>query len=76
MWWLNFLLICFLLEVVVKEVVEKSLELLGIKVDLGLVFILLVFISEYLWLMFLLKKYLLEIIMIGCGGGGIVGMNE
>lgn len=75
MWWLNFLLICFLLEVVVKEVVEKSLELLGIIVDLGLVFILLVFVSEYLWLMFLLKEYFLEIIIIGCGGGGIVGMN-
>ncbi|MCL2932071.1 MAG: FIST C-terminal domain-containing protein [Trichodesmium sp. MAG_R03] len=64
------------LEAAVKEVVEKSLESLGTTADLGLVFISSAFTSEYSRLMPLLKEYLPETIIIGCGGGGIVGMNE
>ena len=64
------------LEAAVKEVVEKSLESLGTTADLGLVFISSAFASEYPRLMPLLKEYLPETIIIGCGGGGIVGMNE
>ncbi|NES06575.1 MAG: hypothetical protein F6K22_29420, partial [Okeania sp. SIO2F4] len=64
------------LEAAVKEVAEKSLESLGTTADLGLVFISSAFASEYPRLMPLLKEYLPETIIIGCGGGGIVGMNE
>ncbi|MDE5079765.1 MAG: FIST C-terminal domain-containing protein [Trichodesmium sp. St2_bin6] len=64
------------LEAAVKEVVEKSSESLGTTADLGLVFISSAFTSEYPRLMPLLKKHLPETITIGCGGGGIVGMNE
>ncbi len=64
------------LEAAVKEVVEKSLESLGTTADLGLVFISSAFTSEYPRLMPLLKEHLPETIIIGCGGGGIVGMNQ
>ncbi|MGD1703797.1 FIST signal transduction protein [Dapis sp. BLCC M229] len=64
------------LEAAVKEVAEKSLESLGTTADLGLVFISSAFTSEYPRVMPLLKEYLPETIIIGCGGGGIVGMNE
>ena len=56
--------------------VEKSLESLGTTADLGLVFISSVFASEYPRLMPLLKEHLPETIIIGCGGGGVVGMNQ
>jgi len=64
------------LEAAVKEVAEKSLESLGTTADLGLVFISSAFTSEYPRVMPLLKKHLPETVIIGCGGGGIVGMNE
>lgn len=64
------------LEAAVKEVVEKSLESLGTTADLGLVFISSAFTSEYPRLMPLLKEYLPETVIVGCGGGGIVGMND
>lgn len=64
------------LEAAVKEVVEKSLESLETTADLGLVFISSAFASEYPRLMPLLKEYLPETVIIGCGGGGIIGMNQ
>ena len=64
------------LEAAVKEVVEKSLESLENRADLGLVFISSAFASEYPRLMPLLKEHLPETIIIGCGGGGIIGMNQ
>ncbi|MGK7921371.1 MAG: FIST N-terminal domain-containing protein [Trichodesmium sp.] len=64
------------LEAAVKEVVEKSLESLETTADLGLVFISSAFASEYPRLMPLLKEHLPETIMIGCGGGGIIGMDQ
>lgn len=65
------------LEAAVKEVVEKSLKSLGTSTaDLGLVFISSAFTSEYSRLMPLLKEHLPETIIIGCSGGGIVGMND
>lgn len=74
--WSNSLSTRFSLEAAVKEVAEKSLESLGTTADLGLVFISSVFASEYPRLMPLLKEHLPETIIIGCGGGGIVGMNQ
>ncbi|MGD1807944.1 FIST signal transduction protein [Dapis sp. BLCC M126] len=74
--WSNFISTRPSLEAAVKEVAEKSLESLGTAADLGLVFISSAFTSEYPRLMPLLKEYLPETIIIGCGGGGIVGMND
>ncbi|NEP43193.1 MAG: hypothetical protein F6K25_22450 [Okeania sp. SIO2G4] len=64
------------LEAAVKEVAQKSLESLGTTADLGLVFISSAFTSEYSRLMPLLKEYLPETVLVGCGGGGIVGMKD
>ncbi len=74
--WSNFISTRPSLEAAVKEVAEKSLESLGTTADLGLVFISSAFTSEYPRLMPLLKEHLPETIIIGCGGGGIVGMSE
>ncbi|WP_293136340.1 FIST N-terminal domain-containing protein [Okeania sp. SIO3I5] len=74
--WSNFLSTRPSLEAAVKEVAEKSLESLGTTADLGLVFISSAFTSEYPRVMPLLKEHLPETVIIGCGGGGIVGMNE
>ncbi|MGB3509025.1 MAG: FIST N-terminal domain-containing protein [Microcoleaceae cyanobacterium] len=74
--WANYLSTLPSLEAAVKEVIEKSLESLQTKPDLGLVFISSAFTSEYPRLMPLLKEQLPETVLIGCGGGGIVGMNQ
>ncbi|NEP80696.1 MAG: hypothetical protein F6K39_22490, partial [Okeania sp. SIO3B3] len=76
MQWSNYLSTRPSLEAAVKEVAEKSLELLGTTADLGLVFISSAFTSEYPRLMPLLKEYLPETVIVGCAGGGIVGMND
>lgn len=74
--WANYLSTRPSLEAAVKEVVEKTLESLQTKADLGLVFISSAFSSEYPRLMPLLKTHLPETVLIGCGGGGIIGMNQ
>ena len=76
MHWANYLSTRPSLEAAVKEVVEKSLESLQTKADLGLVFISSAFNSEYPRLMPLLKQELPETVLIGCSGGGIIGMNQ
>lgn len=63
------------LEAAVKEVVETATESLQASPDLGLVFISSAFASEYSRLMPLLKEKLPGVTIIGCGGGGIIGMN-
>ncbi len=74
--WSNSLSTCPSLEAAVKEVVEKSLESLQTRADLGLLFISSAFTSEYPRLMPLLQEHLPETPIIGCSGGGIIGMNE
>lgn len=74
--WANYLSTRPSLEAAVKEVVEKSLESLQTKAHLGLVFISSAFTSEYPRLMPLLQEQLPETVFIGCGGGGIIGMNQ
>lgn len=65
------------LEAAVAEVVEKAANLLQLPADLGLVFISAAFTSEYPRLLPLLQEKLPNVkVLIGCGGGGIIGMNQ
>lgn len=64
------------LEAAVVEVVEQIQTSLPVsEADLGLVFISNAYQSEYPRLMPLLQERLSVPVLIGCGGGGIVGMN-
>lgn len=64
------------LEAALKEVVERTQQLLSGPADLGLVFISSAFASEYSRLMPLLEEQLTLPAVIGCGGGGIIGMRQ
>lgn len=64
------------LEAAVKEVVEQAQQSLATPADLALVFISSAFGSEYSRLMPLLKESLSVSALIGCGGGGIIGMDQ
>ena len=74
--WTNALSTRSSLEAAVKEVVEQAQQSLDAPADLGLVFISSAFASEYSRLMPLLQEYLSVPALIGCGGGGIIGMNR
>jgi len=63
------------LEAAVKEVIDRAQESLSVPAELGLVFISSAFASEYPRLMPLLQERLQLPALIGCGGGGIIGMN-
>ncbi|MDX2099089.1 MAG: FIST C-terminal domain-containing protein [Leptolyngbyaceae cyanobacterium bins.59] len=63
------------LEAALNEVVQQSQARLDAPADLGLVFISAAFASEYSRLMPLLKEKLAVPTLIGCGGGGIIGLN-
>ncbi|NEP01807.1 MAG: hypothetical protein F6K58_24750 [Symploca sp. SIO2E9] len=63
------------LEAAVAEVVESVLKSLPMPADLGLVFISSAYASEYSRVIPLLKEYLSVPVLIGCGGGGVIGMN-
>lgn len=63
------------LEAAVKEVVEQAQDSLRASPDLGLVFISSAFASDYSRLMPLLQEQLGLPALIGCGAGGVVGMN-
>lgn len=63
------------LEAAVAEVVEQAQQILSAPADLGLVFISSAFASEYSRLMPLLQEQLSLPVLIGCSGGGIIGMN-
>ncbi|MBD1896756.1 FIST N-terminal domain-containing protein [Coleofasciculus sp. FACHB-129] len=64
------------LEAAVAEVVERTTLALQAPADLGLVFISSAYASEYSRLMPLLQEQLNIKALIGCGGGGIIGMNS
>ncbi len=65
------------LEAAVADVVERAASLLQKPADLGLVFVSSAFTSEYSRLLPLLQERLSETtVLIGCGGGGIIGMSQ
>ncbi len=64
------------LEAAIAEVVQQAKKSLQRSPDLGLVFISSAFASEYSRLMPLLQEHLPGLPLIGCGGGGVIGMNS
>ncbi|MBW4514024.1 MAG: FIST C-terminal domain-containing protein [Timaviella obliquedivisa GSE-PSE-MK23-08B] len=79
--WVNALSTRPSLEAAVEDVVEQAQKLLRVPADLGLVFISSAFASEYSRLMPLLQEKLLQEkltlpALIGCCGGGIVGIDD
>ncbi|MEB3230641.1 MAG: FIST N-terminal domain-containing protein [Leptolyngbyaceae bacterium] len=64
------------LEAAVQEVVEQAQQGLTAAPDFGIVFISSVFESEYPRLLPLIQEYVSVPVLIGCSGGGIVGMNR
>ena len=64
------------LEAAVQEVVNQVQSSISGSLDLGIVFISSAFESEYSRLMPLLQEKLAVPILIGCSGGGIVGMTD
>ncbi|WP_413168426.1 FIST N-terminal domain-containing protein [Capilliphycus salinus ALCB114379] len=75
MLWVNALSKRPSLEAAIDEVVEQTTKALPASPNFGLVFISSAFASEYSRLMPLLQERLNLNAIIGCGGGGIVGMN-
>ncbi|AFZ12218.1 protein of unknown function DUF1745 [Crinalium epipsammum PCC 9333] len=74
--WSNALSTRASLEAAVAEVVDRAQSSLGIGADLGLVFISSAYASEYPRLMPLLQEKLQLPALIGCGGGGIIGIDS
>ncbi|MEQ9367891.1 MAG: FIST C-terminal domain-containing protein [Coleofasciculus chthonoplastes F3-SA18-01] len=73
--WVNALSTRPSLETAIAEVVERLEQSLSMPADLGLVFISSAYASEYSRLMPLLQERLSVPVIIGCGGGGVIGMN-
>lgn len=73
--WVNALSTRPSLEKAIAEVLNRLGESLSMPADLGLVFISSAYASEYSRLMPLLQEALSVPVMIGCGGGGVIGMN-
>ncbi|MBW4648138.1 MAG: FIST C-terminal domain-containing protein [Kastovskya adunca ATA6-11-RM4] len=73
--WVNALSTRPSLEAAVEEVVDRIQNSLSAAPDLAVVFISSAFASEYSRLMPVMKERLSVPVLIGCGGGGIVGMN-
>lgn len=63
------------LEAAVEEVTQQAQQLLQVPADLGLVFISSAFASEFSRLMPLLQERLAVPALIGCSGGGVIGVN-
>ena len=77
MQWANALSTRPSLEAAVADVVERASSSLQAPADLGLVFISSAFASEYPRLLPLLQERLPETtVLIGCSGGGIIGMTQ
>jgi len=76
MQWANALSTCPSLEAAIKEVTETAQKSLGAKADLGIIFISAAFGSEYSRLMPLVQEQLPGVTIVGCGGGGIIGINQ
>lgn len=64
------------LEAAVEEVVSQAQTILQASADLGFVFISSAFASEYSRLLPLLRDRLPGVSIVGCSGGGIVGMTQ
>lgn len=64
------------LEAAVADVVERASSSLHSPADLGLLFISSAFTSEYSRLLPLLQEKLSVPVLIGCSGGGIIGMTN
>ena len=64
------------LESAIEDVVQQAQALLSVPADVGLVFISAAFASEYSRLMPLLEEKLPGVPLIGCSGGGIIGMTR
>ena len=64
------------LEAAVEEVAERASKSLQGAADLAVVFISSAFASEYSRLMPLFEEALPVPVIIGCGGGGVIGMNR
>lgn len=76
MQWVNALSKRPSLEAAITEVVEKVTKSLSGTPDLGFVFISSAYASDYARLVPLLLEKLPLPVLIGCGGGGIIGMND
>ncbi len=63
------------LEAAVKEVVDQAQQRLQAPADLAFVFVSAAFASEHSRLMPLLKEHLSVPALIGCSGGGVVGVD-
>jgi len=74
--WASGLSTCASLEAAVRQVVEQAQRSLQEPPDLGFVFISSAFASEYPRLMPLLKEYLSVPVLIGCSGGGVIGVDQ
>ncbi|MGF1492387.1 MAG: FIST N-terminal domain-containing protein [Microcoleaceae cyanobacterium] len=75
MQWVNVLSMRPSLEAAVAEVVVEAQQALSGQPDLAIVFISSAFASEYSRLVPLLQEHLQVPALVGCGGGGIIGMN-
>ena len=76
MQWANALSTQASLESAVAEVVERATTILQAPADLAIVFISAAFTSDYPRLLPLLKEKLTDIkVLVGCSGGGIVGIS-
>lgn len=64
------------LEAAVAEIVDRLKNSMTADPDLGVLFISSAYASEYSRLMPLLKEQLSIPVLIGCGGSGIIGMNQ
>lgn len=64
------------LEAAIADVTERASKSLQAPADLGLVFISSAFTSEYSRLLPLLQERLSVPVLIGCGGGGVIGMTQ
>lgn len=76
MQWVNALSTQPSLEAAVNEVVEQAQSQLQAPADLALVFISSAFASEYSRLMPLLKTQLSVPVLLGCSGGGTIGVER
>lgn len=76
MQWINALSTRPSLEAALSEVVERTTASLSGDVDIGIVFISAAFSSDYPRLLPLLLDKLALPLAIGCGGSGIIGMDD
>jgi small ligand-binding sensory domain FIST len=63
------------LEAAIEEVVAEAQQNLQASADLGLVFISSAFASEYTRVIPLLQEKLSVPVLVGCSGGGVIGVN-